>query len=561
MSVYWSLASLYVRSFYNLPGKKTAGNNPAGKSILKVAGFGALMVFSVAYFGYLFVGLNLNLYEGLALAGMQDILFLNAAVMATAMTLVVGFMTALSTYYLNDMELQLLAMPIRPRAMFGAKFTAVYVSEAAFSLFFMIATMVVFGIKEGPGPVFYLWGAIAGLLLPLPPLAASYLVQIPLLSSARFLRNKKTIMLVGGFLGIAFALAVNVYFQRMMPPVADPAARASAVAGPGSAVSLFGGAYPPAFLAWRAMSEPTAPGASFAMLRLIAWCALGPALVIFFLSGAYARSLVGFNEAHLRKLSATGADAFIVRRIRAGAPYLTMVKREFGMMNREPMYLLNGPFIVVLLPLIAGVMAVAREDSILSDPDLAGVRALIDGGLGAALAGLVGAFLGSGTSIACTALSRDAKALPFIKSLPVRPAAYMLAKLGHALVFGVAGSAIGVGLLALVLRLDPASALSGLAAALALSSLLNLAGLWLDTANPRLSWDNPIAAMKQNPNSVIAMLGSMGLLVGSGYLAFRFEMGTGAVAFWFGAAPFAAFCALLSAYPRYAERRLAAMEA
>lgn len=554
MSVYRSLVALYVKSFYNLSGKKD------GKGMLKAAGFVVLMVFAAGNFGYLFVSLNLNLYEGLALAGMQDVLLLNAAVMATALTVFVGFMTALSTYYLNDMELQLLAMPIRPRALLGAKFTAVYVSEAAFSLFFMASTMVVFGMKERPSPLFYLWGAIAGLLLPLPALAASYLVQIPLLSFARFLRNKRTIMLVGGVLGIFLALAVNVYFQRMMPPVADPAARAAAVTGPGSAVSRMGAAYPPAHLAWRAMSAPSAPGAMTAMLALFAWCAAGPALVVFLLSGAYARSLVGFNEAHVKKLSAKGADAFILKRVRSGPTWLTLLRREINMMNREPIYLLNGPLIVVLLPVIAGVMLVVQKDALLSDPDLAGVRDMISGGLGAALAGLVGAFLGSGTSVACTSLSRDAKALPFIKSLPVSPAAYMLAKLGHALVFGVIGSAVGVGLLAVVLRLQPAAALSGLAAALALSSLFNLAGLWLDTANPRLSWDNPIAAMKQNPNSVIAILGAMALLGGSGYLALRFELGTGAFALWFGAAPFAVFCALLYAYPRFAERRLARIE-
>ncbi len=565
MSVYPSLARLYIRGFYNISSAKPRGTKPGLKRDLKpavkTAGFVVLMVLVAGNLGYLFVMLNLGMYKGLAVLGMQGLLILNAVVMATMLTFIVGFMTALSTYYLNDMELQLLAMPIQPRALFGAKFTAVYVSEAAFSVFFMAITMVVFGIKESPHPLFYIWGTIIALLLPLPVLAASYALQIPLLSAARFLRNKKLIMIVGGVIGIACGLLFNVYFQGMMMRFQDPAALAGSIASPGSLVTRAGNSYPPALLAWMAMSAPASAGAFGSMLALIVVCSAGPALVVLFLSGAYARSLVGFNESYIRKLTRDGAGRFIARRIRSGSVFLAMVKREVIMMNREPMYLLNGPFIILLMPVIVGVMLLVNGDAMFDDPDMAGVKALIGGGFGSVLAALVGTFMGSSTSIACTAVSRDAKALPFIKSLPVKAGTYMLAKLAHALIFGAFGSMVGVGLIGRALGLDAAGLAAGLAVSLSLSTLLNLGGLWLDTANPRLDWDNPIAAMKQNPNAVIAILGTMGLAAGVGYLAFITGMRPGAFAWWFGAVPAAAFVALLVPYPKFAEKRLARMEA
>lgn len=560
MRIFLSLSRLYLQSFYNLPGKKTPGAKASGKGTLRLVGMAMLFVLVVANLGYLFVMMNINLYQGLAMVGMQGMLLLNAAIMATMLTLVIGFMTSLSTYYLNDMELQLLSMPIQPRALFSAKFVSVYVSEAAISLFFMVSTMVIFGIKESPHPLFYIWGTLAGLFLPLPALAASYLIQIPLLSFARFLRNKRTIMIVGGIIGIVFGLGFNIYFQRMMPPVADPAARAASFAGPESIIARMGQSYPPALFAWRAMTTPSSSAGVLAVLRLLAVCAIGPVLVMMFLSGAYARSLIGFNESHIKKLTKDGATAFIARRLRRRKPFFTMVKREFDMMNREPMYLLNGPFIVVMLPIIMGIMYVVQKDAFPGDTDLGGVMAMVHGGFGIVLAALVGAFMGSSTSITCTAVSRDAKALPFIKSLPVTPGTYMLAKLGHALIFGVIGSAIGAGLVALFLRMSLADALTGFLVALSLSSLLNMGGLWLDTANPRLSWDNPIAAMKQNPNAILAMLGSMGLMGGAGWLAFRLSLGAASFSLWFGLVPAIVFCVLLSLYPRYAEKRLAQME-
>lgn len=577
MKVFLSLSKLYISSFYNLPGRKapreaispdgkSSGSTsprakPAAREILKVAGIAVLTVLLVVNFGYLFVMINLNLYAGLSMAGMQELLILNAAVMATMLTVVIGFMMALSSYYLNDMELLLLSMPINPRSLLGAKFVAVYFSEAAFSLFFMVTTMIIFGIKEGPGPLFYVQGTLAGLLLPFPALALCYFIQIPLLSFARFLKNKKNIMLVAGVLGLVLGLGVNVYFQKMMPPVGDPSGRAALFAGPDSLVAAFGRSYPPALFAWQAMTATSVSASLLSLLALAASCLLAPVLLVVLLSGVYARSLTGFNESHIKKLDKADADAFIARRLRSGNAFLALVRREFSMMNREPMYLLNGPFIVVLMPVIVGIMFVVQKDALMSEESLAGVAMLLEGGFGAVVAGLAGAFLGSSTSIACTAVSRDAKALPFMKSLPVTPGAYMMAKLGHAMIFGIFGSVVGVGLLTLILKIGAADALAGVAVSLSLSSLLNLAGLWLDTANPRLSWDNPIAAMKQNPNAVIAILASMGVLAGAGYLSYRFALGSGAFALWFGAVPALIFSLLLVPFMKYAHNRIATMEA
>jgi len=56
---------------------------------------------------------------------------------------------------------------------------------------------------------------------------------------------------------------------------------------------------------------------------------------------------------------------------------------------------------------------------------------------------------------------------------------------------------------------------------LAISGALafNMAGLAIDTFWPRLSWENPMSALKNNPNTLITILGSMGFLVGLGILA------------------------------------------
>jgi hypothetical protein len=58
--------------------------------------------------------------------------------------------------------------------------------------------------------------------MPLVPLAFSYAVLVPVMSTSRWLRRKNTILYIGGFIGLALALGFNFYLQRMMSRINDP---------------------------------------------------------------------------------------------------------------------------------------------------------------------------------------------------------------------------------------------------------------------------------------------------------------------------------------------------
>jgi len=468
-------------------------------------------------------------------------------------------MPALSTYFMNDMEFQLLALPIPPRALLGAKFTAVYVAEALLSLLVMASAMLIFAIKRQPPALFYVAGSLAGLLVPLPVLALVYAAQIPLLSFARFLRNKQAILVVGGLVGIAFAIVFNLYYQGMMANMSD-SVWLLRNAGPDSVLAQFGRAWPPAYFAWQAMVAPGLVGFGRNLLPLAAICLGAPLLLIVLLGGRYAQSLVGFNEQFIRKMTAPASSGFLADRLRTGNRFWSLVKREIVGMNREPMYFLNGPFIIVLLPVLMAVMLGVQREALLEGESLQALTGLLANGAGTVVVALAGAFLGSGTSITCTALSRDAKLLPYLKSLPVPAHHWLLAKLVHGLIFAVFGVAMAALIFGFFFRLAPLDLAAGSLVGLALSFLCNLLGLLLDTVNPRLSWDNPIAAMKQNPNAVIIMLGVMGLMGGIAYLSFRFRLTTGQFVLLCGGLPAALFVVLLLALPGWAARRFTALE-
>ena len=187
--------------------------------------------------------------------------------------------------------------------------------------------------------------------------------------------------------------------------------------------------------------------------------------------------------------------------------FTALLLREIHSMNREPAYLLNGPFTILLLPLLYGIMYLTGSLSL--PPEM---KAFLHGSAGVLIAGVCGAFLGSATSVASTAISRDAKNLNLIKSLPLSIKCLMQAKLAHAMLIAGIGAVIGVGGIGLLFSFKPFAVGSALVIALSLALFCNVLALILDTVHPKLHWDTPAAAVKHNLNTIIMLFSDILLL-------------------------------------------------
>lgn len=567
-----SLVRFYVISTYGLRGNPRGGapSAPAreegragtpmkarsrAKAVAKTIGIAALAVLLAADIGGVFFAQNWAMYRALKTAGLQGLLILNATTTASLLVFFLGFATALSTYTMSTAESFLLSLPVRPRHLLGAKICTVYLSEFVFAFLLMSTALGVYAWGERPAASFYVMGALGVLALPLLPIAFSYLVLVPLMTSARFLRNKNAVLIMGGVVGLAFALVFNFLFQSAASHMQDAAWLLANYAGSGGLLARAGKVYLPGLLLWHSVNSGWLEGIGFSLLNLavglgsvvVVACALGP---------AYASGLSRFGEMRLKKLASV--HGFLGRRLRRSGLRRALFDREFRLMNREPVYFLNGPFVPILMPIIAAVALVAQGANL---RELTKALASLGGTPYLMLiAAGIGAFLGSSTSITCTAVSRDAKALSYLKALPVPPEDYGMAKFLHGFTFAAYGAVLGGLGLGLGIGLDLPRALGAAFIALAISGLINVAGLWLDTANPWLEWDNPTAALKRNPNAVIVILGAMALIGSLGVLAANLRLGVLGFLCWFGLLPAAIAAAALAAYPRYMARRLAVME-
>jgi ABC-2 type transport system permease protein len=519
---------------------------------------GALALFVVGDIGTLFVFMNLSMYAALKPVGLQGLLLLNASIMGALIVFVIGFFTALSTYCASKADVSLLALPIDGRSLLGAKMIMVYLSDFALAVFFIAVAAVIYAVKEAPGASFYIGALLTALAVPLVPIATIYLIIVPLLLVARPLRNRSAVMMLGGIVGIAFSLAFNYYIQSASMRMGDSVWLLKNFAGPDALLARIGSSYPPALLAWKSMTSGLS-GPLYGLANL----ALGfgaAALVALALGRVYAKSLLGFDEQRVKRVVAT--RAYFSDSFRRSPPLLALFRREVRLMNREPAYLLNGPFIIILMPVIMAVGFAIMAQNGNAMAAIGPLKAALSAGPWAMLASAAfGAFLGSSTSITSSALSRDAKALPYLKALPLSYRDFMLAKFLHGFAFAILGALMGGGAGGLLLGLPPLETAGAFLIALAFAAFACIADLWLDTANPRLSWDSPMAALKRNPNTSIAVLGSMGFIAALGAGSAFLPLGKlGFFALYFGLFSVSAACLLL-AFPKYAERKLESIEA
>ena len=130
-------------------------------------------------------------------------------------------------------------------------------------------------------------------------------------------------------------------------------------------------------------------------------------------------------------------------------------------------------------------------------------------------------FMGNCTNVASTSFSREGKALYDLKAMPIEPDTIVLVKFWHAFMYCIVSSVIialyFIGAVALLrIPLAASEITSMLVKACILNLLVSLVlvfgEMFIDTINPKLQWENPTAAFKQNVNAVVSSFISMGVV-------------------------------------------------
>lgn len=556
-----STIRFYFKSFYALPEIKDTNGRISIKGIAKLFGIFLLVLYVLASFGFLAWKIYYSMYLLFAAFGIQKLLLLYALLYGAILITILSLLTAISTIHTNDMETYIATLPIRTSYILSAKASAIALVQFGLALLIIGSGLGIYWYFERLSVMFLLNAVLLIFIITVTATALGYIVGMPLLSISKFFRNRDRVMIFTGLFAMILMLYFNVTTNRIIAMASSPEALMKLFEGGNLGfLQLYANNSVLRFVL-ASLLEPQKPIYTITLALLLV-VLLGLIYLIFeHLAPLYRYVIRSFSESYIKKLNARQAKILLGKAVQQNPKIISLVLREMRLMNREPVYFLNGPFIIVLMPLIIAISLYfnfsSKEYSVKAITDLASA---ITPTIKIMVVSLFGALLGSATSITCTSISRDAKQLSFMKSLPISGRVYLAAKLIHGCIFGFFGTAISITIGIVLLKMSVGTLLLATMISFLLAVIINIVGLIVDTVNPQLKWETPVAAMKQNINAIIVILGEMAILGVLGYFSVTKIKTITEVFVFMGIIPLVIAITMLCIYFPLAERRLKKLE-
>ena len=476
-----------------------------GKGKIKLKGI-VLILILIAGFMPMAIGIGAfvsKVYDMLAPINQQGALLGLGFSIVSMIIFFLGIFYVMGTFYFSmDIE-YLLPLPFKASHIIGAKFVVVLVYEYLTEIITLAPIIIAYGISDNAGVLYYIFGILVFLTLPLIPLIISSILVMLIMRFTSIAKNKDRFKTIGGIIAIFIGLSLNVIVQKTALSLTNPEQiQKMFMEGNNSLIKLASQMFPSVKLAALALVENTS---SKGIMNLILFMAITIiALIIFIIvsEGLYFKGVIGISETTTKRKELSNGDFSKATVQNSLLKAYTM--KELKVLFRTPAYFMNCILINFFWPVIILLPAFANSGDISS---LGMISKLIDDPkmIPIILAGAIGAivFVSSSNAIASTAISREGKGLFVNKYMPISYKTQIMSKVLSGFIMGLVGMIMLV--IVFVILAKPPILLIILIITIGLLANLfaNLAGIFIDLSNPKLDWDNEQKAVKQNINSLL----------------------------------------------------------
>ena len=499
------------------------GPKAIAKSILWILLF--LYVFGVMIVMYSLY--MVGTYKYLAANGNQQAMPLITMLLSIAVIMFFGFTSVASTYYTGNTEELIMSLPISSAKFFEAKFAVSFVSDAIMGIGMFAISSVVYGWNEGllTNPLFYLGSLVSAIAFSSVSVFIIYFLFILILYFIPALRKKKLLTVVATILIIVFCCFYGFLNSSVSLSVTNPEFVNEKMGQSIDKIFEFSSKTPVFMYMSGALNGKIIP------ILILAAIGGGVLFGLVPLVGTmYVKTLDGFSDVKSKKMSAEKAEEVISKDVRSVSVFHALFVRDYRNVVREPAFFANGPLFVYLFPVIfilsfgigfvasgqgiSGLITGIKEQAQGASPEVLEMVKYIAAIGGAAFT----VFSGTFANLATTSFSREGKSLNDLKAMPVDFNMIVKVKFWHAMLYVGIADVISIIIVtaAYFLFQVPLSLIDLITIwlvmtvfAAAVSLLLIFIDMFIDTAHPKLKWENPMMASKQNLNVLWSMLLSM----------------------------------------------------
>ena len=474
MNRFYSLIKIQLKDFL---GKTVSSLNIKYKSFAKLLILLLPIAISLPVFN-----LSLTTFITFAQLGQPELVITLTYIGAVMLMFFLGIPFIVSIFfYSRDIQF-LSALPLKEEEIVFSKLSTVYFYLLLIATIVMGPALYVFGMNTTVS-IFYIIKALAVLLLvPLLPMLIAAVIVMLMSSFLINSSHRNLFSLLSNFILIGAVIALQVIVNRY---TTDPEKIRSLVESGEGLLSILGMRFPPSIWMTRMFVGSLTDTILFLGLNLILIYSLFKLSKLF-----YRKAILSLQQ---------GGRASGEIDYKNESRNYQLIKRHFLIIFKEPTFLMNTLFTLILPLVLFVVMSFTGEISreILNSPQLTPYHSLIF--IIIIVAPVIVSNIGS------TIITREGKSFWQTKVLPISDKENIKARIQATVLLTFVGSAL-MGLFALyLLELSFKAILIGSVFGIAVILFFSVIDLIINIYRPFLNWNNPTAAVKNNLNVMIAL--------------------------------------------------------
>lgn len=453
------------------------GKKRSSKGIYAGVTFFVLIIGGVSFFYSLMIGSGLLYYDSIGLLPS-----LMMAVTCIVILFTTTFQIKGTIFGFKDYDM-VMSLPISTSGIVASRIIILYAINIIFVAMIILPMMLAYGILANPKLLFYLYGIIAMILIPLVPIIlASFLGTLIAYISSKFRFSN--------LLNIIFTMGILVVFIGSTFTIKGDE---QALVNMGKAMTdQVNSLYPLAKLYAETVVD-------YKLSSLLLFT--GISILSFVLYTALVK--IVFKKINTALMTGGYHRKYKLGRLKTSAPFTALYVKELKRYFASSIYVINTFFGVVMLTVGAIVLLFIDVDK------------YIESGLPAnLLAAGVPVFIGfcicmSSTTMA--SISLEGKNIWIVKSLPVKPQAVYASKIAVNLTI-LLPVFLDILIIGVVLHLELLTVLLIIIMALATAFFVSLYGLVINLVMPNFDWNNETVVVKQSAASMIVIFTGMGFV-------------------------------------------------
>lgn len=474
--------------------------------------FLVVLSFLPIYIGY--IHLLENIYVQLFELGQENALFTLVIVPISLMILFFGIVYAMSAlYFSKDIE-QLIPLPIHASKIVIGKFICMLVYEYVLIIPFILPVFIV-AYQDFGGILYVIYSVLTVLLLPTIPLGVGTISVMLLMKYTNIQGKKDLVRSISLFLMVFAIIGIQVLLTKTLSsvPIGSEARFLSELLEKGDAMmGIIGKAYPPAI--WFSKSLALS-GNIMGFIYMIFTISIS-ILMIYIIgslgSRVYLKTLLERNN-FKRNNKAVSIEKLVSR-----PQYIAVFINDLRLTMRTPIFLFNCVSISLILPILIVVMPLISGTG--DDIDFRALYLTYGDYFNLVLIAIF-AFIAAANPTASTTYSREGKSNWITNIMPVSHTQIFIGRIIQPLLIELIAISLMLSALIFVVPLSISEILTSLVLGMLVSLPIISVGIVIDLLNPKLDWEQPQQAVKQNINVIINMIIGVGYIVMAGYLSMQ----------------------------------------